>query len=515
MLAMTERATSMEPKDAAAVLETALRGLSKKAELTIADAAAKGGLALRDAERGLHFLSTQYRGTLSATDQGELLFKFPHGLSLPLTKKPWFNRTVDSVVGFVRGVGKFVVRAWVSIVMIGYAAVFLAIALALMFSGKSEDRGGGGGAFLYVILRVISEALFWTFHPFSPMAVSRERRAMRSRGRRTVKRFGQVVEVEDFEEEEQEKVPFYEKVNRFVFGPEPVKIDVRDTEKKIVAQIRRNAGRIGLLDVMKVTGLPREEADPLMARLLLDYDGDVDVSDDGAITYRFEGLRKTAGHTADVAPAPVWTEKVQAPAITGNPSGTNFMVGAINAFNLVAAFIALNANLTIERVFHLIQQAQSKILLPELPYDGVPLVLGVIPLFFSAVLFALPLWRTLRASKAKATAAEENARRAVLQTVSARMDAASKAGVAPVVREDDLVKAWREATGEQDADKVSAAVTRAVVELGGDVDMEAAEAGRALFRFRDLEAEVEELTKQRQQASEAEKSVGEVVFRAE
>ena len=87
--------------------------------------------------------------------------------------------------------------------------------------------------------------------------------------------------------------------------------------------------------------------------------------------------------------------------------------------------------------------------------------------------------------------------------------------MAPVVREDDLVKAWQQATGEQDADKVSAAVTRAVVELGGDVDMEAAESGRALFRFRDLEAEVEELTKQRQQASEAEKSVGEVVFRAE
>lgn len=511
---MSERATNMEPEAAAAVLEAALRGLPAKAELTIADAAAKGGLALRDAERGLHFLSTKYRGTLSATEKGELLFQFPHGFSLPLAKRPWFKRAVDKVSGFVRGVGKFVVRAWVSIVMIGYAAVFLAIALALMFSGRSDDRGSGGGAFFYVILRVISETLWWTFHPWSPIAEARaQRRGMRSRGgKRTIRRFGQLVEIDD--DEVDEDVPFYEKVNRFVFGPEPVKPDVREIEKKLVAQIRVNAGRIGLLDVMRITGLPREEADPLMARLLLDYEGDVDVSDDGAITYRFESLRLTAGHTSERAPAPIWTETVKAPPVTGNPSSSNFFVGAVNLFNLVAAFIAVNANLTIDRVFHLIQQAQSRIPLPELPYDGLPIALGMIPLVFSSLLFALPLWRAFRASSAKKAAAEENARRAVLQTVSQRMDAAVKAGVAPVVREDDLARAWREATGEQDADKVNDAVTRAVVELGGDVDMTAAEEGRALFRFRDLEAEVEELKKQREQASDEEKSVGEVIFRA-
>ena len=52
-----------------------------------------------------------------------------------------------------------------------------------------------------------------------------------------------------------------------------------DVEQRLIAAIRAGKGRIGLGDVMRVTGYPREKADPLMAKLMLDYDGDVAVSD--------------------------------------------------------------------------------------------------------------------------------------------------------------------------------------------------------------------------------------------
>ncbi len=512
----------MEPAAAAAALEGALRGLPKKAELTIADAAAKAGLALRDAERGLHVLSTRYRGTLSATDQGELLFRFPHGLSLPLSQKPWFKRAIDKVTSTIRGVGKFLVRAWVSVVLIGYALAFVAIALAMMFSGRSDDRGGGG--VLVVAFRVIAEALFWTFHPFSPVAMgqgsyarSRQQRDQRrglgdqvQRRRRTVMRFGERVVIEEDVYVSDKSVPFYERVNRFVFGPEPPKADPQELERKLIAQIRANAGRIGLLDVMKVTGLPREEADPLMSRLLLDYEGDVDVSDAGAITYRFEALRKTAGHHEDRAPPPVWNERVQAPAVTGNSGGTNFLIAAVNAFNLVAALVALQLNLTIDRLWHMFEMIRLKVANPPvLPVEGVPLVFGVIPLVFSLVLFALPALRKWRSSSKEAAAAQQNAERAVLKTVFNTMQQAARTGTDPGVSEASLQAVWQEATGKPADEKE---LTRAVVALGGDVDVEALAEGRGLYRFRDLEAEVEELQKQREQAKEEEKAVGDVVF---
>jgi hypothetical protein len=512
------------PEEAGAILEVALKGLPARAQLTVADAAARSGLSLDDAGRGLHQLSTQFRGTLSATDQGELLFRFPYGLSLPLTKKPWFIRAVDRIKGVVVGVGKFVVRAWVSIVLIGYAAVFVALALALMFGGKGDSDRGGGNA-LGVVLRIVFEALYWTFHPFSPIArrnvwdgsVYDERRIHRGRGQRSrqVRRFGQMVTIqEDDDDVVEEEVPFYEKVNRFVFGPEaepPMPIEVQ--KKRLVAQIRAKQGRIGLLDVMRVTGLPREEADPLIARLLLDFDGEVDVDDNGAITYRFEKLRKTAGDTAAKAPPPAWDHHKVAPKVTGNTLGANFLVGAVNAFNVVMATVAISLNMTVERLIHLFQNMNSLIPVEPLPYGGIPVVLGVIPLIFSLVLFALPGLRALRKGAKEKAVAEENARAQVLKTVFQTMtDAAAKGEAVTGVREDRLKQAWQQATGKAPDDKE---LIEAVVALGGDVDMDAMASGTGLYRFRDLEAEVKALQAERTVASAAEEAVGEVVYRAE
>lgn len=521
-----ERVIVKSPEEAGAVLETALKGLPPQAQLTVADAAARSGLSLGDAERGLHELSTRFRGTLSVTDSGELLFRFPHGLSLPLTKKPWFRRAVDTVKKAVVGVGKFVVRAWVSIVLVGYAVVFIAIALALMFSGK-DDEGSSGNA-LGVVLRVLFEALWWTFHPFSPVArrnvydgslwrdgeVRSGQRQRAGRRTRTIRRFGQLVTIEEDVPEVEEKVPFYEKVNRFVFGPEPeAPLTIEEHKRRLIAQIRANRGRIGLLDVMKVTGLPREEADPLLSRLLLDYDGEVKVDDDGAITYHFEALRKTAGDSPATAPTPAWTTKKVTPPVTGNGVGTNFLVGAVNAFNLVMASMAIALNMTVDRLIHIFSNLDALVPVAPLPYDGVPVILGAIPLVFSLLLFALPTWRALRRGKAEQEVAGENARAEVLKTVFQQMDAAAKKGEAVTgVREDALQRAWQQATGRPPDDKELIA---AVVALGGDVDMDAKAEGRGLYRFRDLEAEVKALQAQREEASPQEAQVGAVVFRAD
>ena len=41
-----------------------------------------------------------------------------------------------------KGAARFVVRAWIAIALLGYALVFLAIALALAFSGRDDDGHG-------------------------------------------------------------------------------------------------------------------------------------------------------------------------------------------------------------------------------------------------------------------------------------------------------------------------------------------------------------------------------------
>ena len=45
----------------------------------------------------------------------------------------------------------------------------------------------------------------------------------------------------------------------------------------------------------------------MMARLMLDYDGDVAVSEDGGIFYRFAEMRKTASESSNEAsPSAAW-----------------------------------------------------------------------------------------------------------------------------------------------------------------------------------------------------------------
>jgi hypothetical protein len=210
------------PPKSAEVLEKTLT--RERGELTVADAAARSGLPLRDAEEGLRWLAAEFGGHLAATSKGELLYSFPRGLVRPPETRLW-RRIGRGIVKAVAGVGRFIVRAWVSVVLIAYAVAFLALMIAL---AARSDRDEGPGEAIGIVLRVIAEALWWTFHPFSPVYWGREPYWLHAgqggafgMGRRRVAT------------PQQPKVPFYEKVNRFVFGPPKVERDPREQERLV------------------------------------------------------------------------------------------------------------------------------------------------------------------------------------------------------------------------------------------------------------------------------------------
>ncbi|APR75109.1 Hypothetical protein A7982_00455 [Minicystis rosea] len=476
----------MNPDEAARALFAALA--DKGTDFTIADAAAKSGLPLRDAETGMHALVSEYRGHLRVTADGDLLFRFPNGFT-----KPWETRDKLTEIGRrvsrgALGVARFVVRAWISIVLVGYTAIFVALMLALMFARDSRDsRGGIGFELGYVFFRVVADALFWTFHPFSPFAYVD---------------YG-TVDVPGRRKRTKDETPFYEKVNRFFFGPQIPEPDPRTMERRILAEIRARKGRIGLVDVIRVTGLPREEADPLMARLMLDYEGTVEVSDEGGIFYRFESIRKTADETPMAPSKPIWARIKRLVPLTGNTAGTNLLIAGLNGFNLIMSLYALSNHLTFEKLAWLYDLTQYRGLYPpHAPQESTAIALGVIPLVFSIALFALPLARmALRPLKEKRIA-RENGRRAMLREILENVGHGE-------VTEDALKAAWKQAAGTEPDPKE---LTREVVALGGDVDYES---GKVRYRFEDFEAEAKAVEAEREAASESEAKLGEVVFSSE
>jgi hypothetical protein len=479
---------NMEPSAAAAALERAL-GAGFRGELTVADAAAKSGLALRDAEAGLFSLVSTYRGHLRATEKGELLYRFPAGFSRAWERRARAAQIADKVGRALAGTARFVVRAWISIVLLAYAALFLAIIVGSMFANQGgRDRRSVGVGWAPLLFRVVFDALFWTFHPFSPFAVTGYGYGYgygSEWGARSARR-----------DEQKDKTPFYERVNRYFFGPTKPPEDPRALEKAVVQEIRAQKGRIGLSDVIRVTGLPREDADPLLARLMLDYDGEVDVDDSGGIAYRFESLRVTAESSAQAPrPKPIWEKKAELTPLTGNEPGTNVLITALNGFNLVMGFVAIGQNITLWKLPFLFHGVP----LFRLPYDGLPIALGVVPIIFSAALFTLPLARAVFQRGRARAVRRENGRRAILRTVLTHGDK-------------PVTEGWLRASFEGAAGRAptSAEVTREVVALGGDVDLEAKEGPR--YRFPDFELEAKAVQAEREAAAEEEAKPGPVVF---
>ena len=105
-----------------------------------------------------------------------------------------------------------------------------------------------------------------------------------------------------------------------------------------------------MLDVMRVTGLSKEEADPFLARLLLEYEGDVKVSLDGGIYYEFESMRRSALDERVLSPSPIWQKKEVLAPFTGNTAGSNLLIAALNGFNLLMSTVAISSGWTIEEI---------------------------------------------------------------------------------------------------------------------------------------------------------------------
>ena len=473
------RPTLLRAREAAVKLENVLGGF--RGDLTVPDAAAKTGLALRDAETGLHDLVTRYQGHLGATEKGELIFRFPQGLVPPNQGAPVWLKKVGRAL---TGIGRFVVRAWVSVVVVGYALLFGAVMIALATRSDSDDDGVGET--IGVVLRVMLEALYWTFHPFSPF-YQPYGVGWGGRGRAKTAR----------------KLPFYERVNRFVFGP-PSKPERPEEEVQgdLASEIRRLQGRIGVADVMRVTGRPRDEADAMLSRLMLDFDGDVEVTNEGALVYSFKQLRQTAAAKGAMPAAPpFWLQRLIPSPITGNTLDSNLLIGALNSFNLFASGYMLANGFTIEKLMWLLSQIgrdRDGMPLGPPPFDGVPLVLGLVPFVFSSGLFVLPVVRAFRHRSARRKVQAENGRRAIA------------AHVLPAGRETfpeaEVVSMFAEGAGRPGSDKELLAAVRS---LGGDFDLHE---DKPVYRFAELARERRALAVQRALATDDEASAGNVVF---
>jgi len=133
------------PERADEALTQALRG--KKGRLTKADAITVSGLPSYLVDDSLERLLKRYKSRLEVTDEGELLYSFDP--ALVRRDEPTLAERLRDAGRVLAKVGVWVFKAWITVTLVAYVVVFVALALAMMFGGgdrrRDDDRGFGGG----------------------------------------------------------------------------------------------------------------------------------------------------------------------------------------------------------------------------------------------------------------------------------------------------------------------------------------------------------------------------------
>jgi hypothetical protein len=271
--------------------------------------------------------------------------------------------------------------------------------------------------------------------------------------------------------------PLYKKVFEFVFGPPKPAVDPLAEEKEILAYIRQKNGRIAAVDLVELMGWDFTRAEEEATRLLVNYGGEPEVTDDGVVVYAFKDIRKTAlPGQSEPTVRRAWERLESKPLLTGNQPGTNVAISIFNGFNLLAPFWIVPA---FEARFH------------EL-FAGQQFLLHDYPLLFSSMLFAVPVGRWLVDKIRDRGRKKRNARKRLLQRVLVRRgQAAPQEALAP------------------DAE-LAQALDKELVALGGDIETDSN--GKMLYAFPRVKEELAAMDKARVQASAKERDPGAIVF---
>lgn len=347
------------PEAADQALTQVLRG--KKGRLTKADAVTASGLPTHIVDESLERLLKRYRSRLEVTDDGELLYSFDP--SLARRDEATLVEHLKAGARVLARAGMWLFKAWIMVTLVVYVVAFVALMLAIMFSGnrRDDDRGfGRGGGDL--------GWLWWFFLPDWRYGYGHNDawgRPLQSARARPGIAGGP-------------KKKFIYSVFDFVFGPARPALDKLADEREALAYIREHEGRITATDLVKLFGWSYPKSEEEVTRLLVDYDGDPEVTDEGVIVYSFPKLLRSAGENVAMTTwKPTWEKLEQRPKLTGNTTGTDVAIGAFAGFNLFMSFFAAN-------------WARMRF---GLAGPGWDILLNVFPLVFFAIFLAIPLVR--------------------------------------------------------------------------------------------------------------------------
>lgn len=384
---MSSTAVAAAAAEPSAGLLDALRRLRGRA--TLGDVVSATGMPQDEAESALKKLLETRRGHLEVSDSGELLYRFDPKLMTRDQEALWGRLKRAAWAAFKIGF-----KVWTAAMLVVYFVVFVVLVIAAMTANRDGDRNGGFGG------RRGGFGLGDFFLMHWLLGGSGWGRGSLYYGHRHAERLPKEAQP-----------PFYKKVFAFVFGPEEPRPTQLQKDRSVLQLVRARNGVLATAELVEHTALPLPEAEEEMGRLTGAYGGDPRVSQEGEVVYAFPALMKSAhGRVRASEPKPAWLRLERPKKLTGNAGTSNAVIGGMNGFNLVAGSVLGLAPATAPGAAGAVAGAAGAALVDPLFFWG----LGVVPVAFSTLFFAIPALRSLGLARENRERRRRNVRRLLL-----------------------------------------------------------------------------------------------------
>ena len=362
---------------------SALRQLKLSATLT--ELVAVTGLPRNIVEEHLPLIIKERRGHFQVKESGELVYTFPKGLSnVDSGLGTKFRNFIFQLANFILAALTFLFKIWIVVMLVGYFIIFITITVLLILavsfgvlSSKSNERSSNsrnnnwGFSILNLILRFAIDLWFYS----------------------------NLLGLKDNQPRKKENTsPFHQAVFRFVFGTKDVvKPWEEEAKKKLIRYISLQKGVITLDEIQLFLGVNREEANKFFSYLLINFKGEVKVSDQGTLYGWFPEILRTM----KVVEKQEYPSTIPKQPFSGNRPKIQPWIIGFNIVNLLFGmmFLTFNGNpessiIYIIPVFTmsvLENLTMSMDLTNQIMYLG----LGVVPVSFSVLFFLIPLFRAI------------------------------------------------------------------------------------------------------------------------
>ncbi|HWR13071.1 MAG TPA: hypothetical protein VN445_14700 [Rectinemataceae bacterium] len=400
-------------------------------EATVADLAGLTGLPLQQIEAELPAVADEFGARLRVTEKGDILYSFPDGMK---SRYKGFGPTLKRILRTVKKgaieVSKAVFKVWIMVMLVGYFVLFIALALFAMVASvavqqggggrdsRSDNRRGGGGlGGLWLTTRLFDSFVrIWFYSELFKSPETRSRQFMDRRERR----------------------PLPKAVFSHVFGDGDPNVKWPEVEKKaVVAFLQTHKGIITMAEFMAISGLDPVDAELAINKYLLEFEGSPEVSESGALYFSFPKLLSRVGTTPELMGSTVALKRLN--KFSSNTPKADRVFRFINVFNLAFGGYFLYNALTIGSAIY-VRTADGYALRGGLsiiysaagylfqmlgaanPIPGLFWGLGVVPLVFSGLFFAIPLIRSIKQKAEDEKIKFENLRRVVYRNILSARD---------------------------------------------------------------------------------------------